>query len=116
MCVKIIGDGIECKYDSSKPLEEQVCDNRRVIINYEAKDPDVEKFIHEMERLCKTGISTNMTVKIEHNNDIKGIKAKKQLKRLEKDLDLNEAIKLLVKIQQSTDMKLETLSNFCRTR
>lgn len=113
MCVRIIDNGVESKYDSSRPLEEQVCDNKRVVIQYEPKDRDIEKFIGEMERLCKNGVSTNVKVEIHHNNNLKGIKAKKQLKRLEKDLNINEAIKLLVNLQHSTDIALERLSNFC---
>ncbi|HXN74922.1 MAG TPA: hypothetical protein VN855_00335 [Candidatus Acidoferrum sp.] len=67
-----------------------------------------------MERLCKTGISCNVSVDVAHNNNIKGIKANKQLKRLKKDLDLNEAIKLLVNLHSSTDRVLEEMSNFCK--
>lgn len=116
MCVRIIGNGVEYKYDSSRPLEEQVCENKQVIIRYESKDPDIESFIGEMERLCKNGISTNVKVEIQHGNNIKGIRAKKRLKRLTKDLDLNEAIKILVNLQRKTDIALEKLSNFCRER
>jgi hypothetical protein len=116
MCVRLIDDGMVCNYDSSRPLEEQIGNDTQVVINYEPKDPDINTFLVEMERLCKSGISANVKVEIQHNNAIKGIKAKKQLKRLKKDLDLNQAIKLLVNLQRKTDITLEELSNFCRER
>jgi hypothetical protein len=113
MCVKIKSINSEAKYNPRVPLELQVSDCDKIVIKYEAKDPDIDKFIGEMERCCKTGINLNIDVDVAHQNDIKGAKAKKQVKRLLKDLNLNEAIKLLVMAHSKTDRKLEEMANFC---
>lgn len=113
MCVKIIGLNSENKYNSKIPLEEQLYNYSKVVIKYESKDPDIDKFLNEMERCCKTGISLNINVDVIHENNIKGAKAKRQVKRLLKDLNVNEAIKLLVDIQYKTNKTLEEMSNFC---
>jgi len=116
MCIKILNCGASLKYDSSVPLEEQLKNSEKVVINYDPKDPDMDTFLDEMERLAKTGISCNVSLDIAHNNHIKGAKAKRQISRLKKDLDLNEAIKLLVNISSELDKRLESISVFCRTR
>lgn len=114
MCIKIVHKDAEVKYDSKKPLEEQLCGSERVVIRYEAKDTDIPVFVDEVERLCKTGISLNTHVKVIHNDHLKGQKAKKLMGRLMKDLDLNEAIKILVNLQSGTDKKLEEMASFCK--
>lgn len=112
MCIKIGNK----KYDSSKPLEDQLVRASKVVIAYDPKDPDMDKFIDEMERLAKTGISCNVNLILSHNNHIKGVKARDQLKRLQKDLTLNEAIKALVNIHSELDKRLASISVFCRDR
>jgi len=104
------------KYDPGVPLEEQFTDSQTVVINYEPRDPDMDRFMDEMERLAKTGVSCNVSLEISHNNNIKGIKAKRQIERLKKDLNLNEAIKTLVNIHSELDKKLESISILCRER
>jgi hypothetical protein len=112
MCIKID----QLKYDTKRPLEDQLRNSEKVVINYDPKDPDMDHFLGEMERLVKTGISCNVSLDIAHNNFLKGAKAKKQIKRLKKDLDLNEAIKLLVNIHSELDKQLEKISSLCRER
>lgn len=116
MCIRIIKSDEEIKYDSSKPLEEQLCGSQHVVINYEPKNTDIDRFTEEVERMCKMGTSINVNVQVMHNNNIKGIKAKKRVGRLMKDLELNEAVKLLVNLQSNTDKKLEELADFCHKR
>lgn len=116
MCIRIIGQNTEAKYDSKRPLEEQLCGSEQIVIRYEPKDADIPKFVDEVERLCKTGISFNTNVNVVHNNHLKGAKAKKIMNKLMKDLNLNEAIKILVSLQSETDKTLESLSNFCQKR
>lgn len=113
MCVKIVNSISETKYDSKKPLEQQVSNNDRVVIKYESKDPDIDKFLDEMERCCKTGICLNIDVDMSHENNLKGMRAKRQAKRLVKDLNLNEAIKLLVSMHSQADRTLKEMSDFC---
>lgn len=116
MCIKIINSGSEVNYDSTIPLEEQIKSSKKIVVNYEQKDPDVDKFLSEIERICNTGVSTKFSVEIVHNNYIKGAKAGKQVKRLMKDLKVNEAIKLLVNLQSMTDRGLEELALYCKER
>jgi len=114
MCIRILGKDSDTKYDSSIPLEQQIKNSEKVVVNYEPKDTDINKFMDEVERLCKQGISTNISVEVSHNNHLTGARTKKQMKRLMKDLNLNEAIKLLVTLQSTTDKTLEELSEFCK--
>lgn len=116
MCIRIKGLDSEVKYDAARPLEEQIVGSKEVVIKYDPKDPDIDAFLCEMERMCSSGISigTDVRVDVIHNNHLKGVKAKRQVKRLNKDLSLNEAIKLLTNLQSKTDKTLEELSIFCR--
>jgi len=113
MCVRIIHENEEVKYDSSKPLEDQLCGSKSIVVTYDNKDNDIPRFVDEIERLCKTGIKIDARVKVIHNDNLQGVKAKKLMKRLIKDLKLNEAIKILVTMESEMDKKLEVLSNFC---
>lgn len=114
MCIKIISTDSESKYNASIPLEKQINNCSEVLIQYDPKDKDLGKFLSEMERLCSSGISANIKLDVVHNNSVVGMKAKKQLQRITKDLDINEAIKLLTKIHSTTDKTLKELSIFCQ--
>lgn len=116
MCIRIKGLDSDVKYNSDRPLEEQILGSKEVVIKYDPKDRDIDKFLCEMERLCSRGISvgTDIRVDVIHNNHIKGARAKNQVKRLNKDLNLNEAIKLLTNLQSKMDKSLGELSSFCR--
>lgn len=116
MCIKILNFDASLKYDSSVPLEEQLKDAQEVVIDYDPKDPDMDVFLDEMERLAKTGISCNVRLAVSSNRHIAGAKAKRQISRLKKDLDLNEAIKILVNIHSELDKTLESISIFCHKR
>jgi site-specific recombinase XerC len=116
MCIRIYNSDLGAKYDSSVPLDMQIQSADRIVVKYEQKDPDIDKFLSEMERLCRTGVSANVNVEVVHNNHLKGAKALKQVKRLMKDLNVNEAIKLLVNLQQKTDIALEELATYCQKR
>lgn len=113
MSIQIIRANQRRKYDTSTPLEEQVENADEVVIDYKPKDSDIEKFLEEMERLCKSGVTCDVSVELVHNNYLRGAKAKKQLERLQKDMKLNEAIKLLVSMYASYDKTLVELSDFC---
>lgn len=116
MCIRIIHKDAEVKYNSKKPLEQQLYGSEQVVIKYEPKDRDIDIFVGEVERLCKTGICINTNIKVLHNDNLKGAKAKKLMGRLSKDLNLNEAIKILVTMQSETNKKLEALSTFCNRK
>lgn len=116
MCIRILHDNEEVQYDSSKPLEQQLCGSKSVVVTYDPQDRDIPRFVDEVERLCKTGIKIDARVEVVHNDNLQGAKAKKLMKRLMKDLELNEAIKILVTMQLEMNKKLEKLSTFCTNR
>lgn len=113
MCIKIVRSKDEISYDMSEPLEDQLKGSKQVIVNYEPKDPSIDKFLDEMERLCKKGISATVNIKFNHNNNLLGAKAKKEMNKLAKDLDINELIKMITVAQAEADKKLEEITKLC---
>lgn len=113
MCIKIVRLSEECSYDESKPLEEQLQVGSQIIVNYDPKDPSIDKFFDEVERLCKDGVSAKLNIKFKHNNFLAGMRAKKDLFGKAKDLDINELIKLMVTVHKEADKKLEEMANIC---
>lgn len=113
MCVKIINASHETKYDASRPLEDQIKNAQQIIVNYEPKDASIDLFLKEIERFIKTGIETNLNIKVIHNNHIFGYKLKNKMKRATNDISLNEIIKLMVLKHSNIDKKLEDMVNVC---
>ena len=116
MCVKIVRLKSSEEYDTTRPLEEQLRGSKQVIINYSPKDPAIDHFLGEVERLCKTGVTASLNIQFNHNNQLTGAKIHKQLNKLAKDLDLNEVIKFMVKAQAEADKKIDEMIELCRTR
>jgi hypothetical protein len=113
MCIKIVRSKEEVSYDMSAPLEDQLRGSKQIIINYEPKDPSIDKFLDEMERLCKKGISASLNIKFNHNNSLAGARTKKQMGKLAEDLDINEVIKMITTAQAEADKKLEEMTKIC---
>ena len=113
MCIKIVRSKAEVSYDMNTPLEEQIKGCKQIVVNYEPKDPAIDKFLGEVERLCKHGISTKLNIAFNHNNFLLGAKTGKQLAKLARDLDLNEVIKFMVNTHAESDKKLEEIANYC---
>lgn len=113
MCVKIVRSKAEVSYDMNTPLEEQLKGCKQIVVNYEPKDPAIDKFLGEVERLCKNGISTKLNIEFNHNNFLLGAKTSKQLAKLAKQLDFNEIIKFMVNSHAESDKKLEEIANYC---
>ncbi len=113
MCIKIVRLKEEVSYDMSVPLEEQLRGSKQVIINYEPKDPSIDRFLDEMERLCKKGISASVNIKFNHNNNLLGAKIRNKISKLSEDLDINELIKIITITQAETDKKLEEITKLC---
>lgn len=112
MCIKIVRTKEEVKYDSSMPLEEQIRGSKQIVINYEPNDTSVGVFLGEINRLCKSGISANLNIKVINNNFIAGAMVKKQVNEVAEDLEINDLIKLMVTSHSETDKKLEELENY----
>lgn len=113
MCIKIVRLSEEFSYDSEIPLEQQIGANSQIVVNYDPKDPSIDKFLDEVERLCKDGVSTKLNIKFNHNNFLAGAKLKKEMAQKAKDLDINEIIKLMVTVHKEADKKLEEMANYC---
>jgi len=116
MCIKIVRLKEELEYDSSKPLEDQLKGAKQVVVNYQPHNSQIDQFLHEVERLCKTGVSASLNIKFNHNNHLLGAKAKKEIERLSKDIDFNEVIKLMTLIQRKADDTLEQMYEICLKR
>lgn len=113
MCIKIVTAKREISYDMAKPLEEQLRGSKKIVVNYEPSDPCIDKFLDEVERLCKNGISANVNITFNHGNNLKGAKIKKKLNNISDDLNLNEVIKMMAIAHSETDKKLEEIANYC---
>ena len=113
MCIKIVKLKEEVPYDTSIPLEEQLVGSRQIVVNYEPKDSTVDKFLDEVERMCKNGVSASLNIKFNHNNYLAGARIKKEMRRLAKDLDVNELIKAVVSAHSEADKKLEEMAQTC---
>jgi len=113
MCIKIVVSKKEVKYDVKRPLEEQIVGSSQIVINYEPKDPSIDKFLDEVDRLCKNGISAKLNIKINTNSHILGMKSKKEIFKIAKDIEINEVIKIMTTMQAEADKKLEEMVNYC---
>lgn len=113
MCIKIVRAKSEVEYDMSIPLEEQIKGSNKIVINYEPKDPSVDKFMSEIERFCKTGISAKLNIQVMHNNHLIGAMIQKRLVGVANDLRVNDLIKLMASAHAASDRRLEELANLC---
>lgn len=116
MCVKIVRVKETREFDVNVPLEEQLRGSKQVVVNYEPQDLSIERFLSEVERLCKSGISASLNIQFNHNNQLSGVKVQKRLSKLAKDLDINELVKFMVGAQADADKKIEEMLNLCNTR
>lgn len=115
MCIKIVRADDEIKYDINRPLEEQIRGSKQIVVDYEPNDPSLEKFLDEIERFCQTGISRTLNIKVKHNNNIMGAKARSRVKEAANGIELNKVIKSLVNAYDTADKKLEELKAICST-
>lgn len=114
MCVMIIHDNKEVKYNPNISLESQIENSKEIVVNYVPGDSSVGIFVKEMESLIKKGLSKAVNLKVNHNDNIFGLKTKKAISKVQCDMRLNELIKLLVISQREVDKKLEDLMNMCK--
>lgn len=111
MCVKLVSANDVREYDVDRPLEDQIKDCERIVVNYQPFDTQVDRLLQEMQRFALTGISTNVPIQVIHNDNLLGYKAKKKLQKASNDITLNEIIKLMVLSHAALDKKLEEISN-----
>lgn len=113
MCIKIVRTKEEFSYDPSKPIEDQIKGSKQILIDYKPNDTSLEKFLDEVERICKSGFSAHMNIKVVHNNFVKGMRVKKRTGQLSNGIDLNDVMKKMALMQSDMDKHLEELSNIC---
>ena len=114
MCIKIIKDDLEIKYNPEIPIEQQLKGSEEIYIKYDSSDKTIGRFLSEMEKICAMGLNLDVKINFTNNDSIQGAKTKRKIKKIKKDLNLNEAIKILAILQSKTDETLKELSNFCR--
>ena len=113
MCIKIICSDHEHEFSISKPLEIQMEGAKEILVSYDPVDPKIDCFVGEMERLCASGISCNVEIKVESNNYLNGIKLERKLENLKRKLSVNEVVKGLTKFHADVDKRLRELQDMC---
>jgi hypothetical protein len=116
MCVKIVRLKKETEYDQNSPIEEQIRGSKKIVINYKPEDPSLGHFLQEIEKLCKNGVTANLTIEVNHQNYLNGKKVQKRVSELSMDMDLNNVIKLLATSQHEMDRRLGEMSELCLKR
>lgn len=113
MSVKIFYSKKIAVYDPEKCLQHQLRGCKKVVIDYEPKDPSISKFVDEIERLCDKGNSTALNIDIVHNNFLAGAGLKRRVEKIGVDTQVNTLIKMMVTAHSEADKKLEQIASIC---
>jgi hypothetical protein len=113
MCVKIIGTHEEKEFDPELPLEQQVKGSKQVVISYKADDSRLDAFMSQMDRIIKTGIGCQMNIRFDSNHSLAGYQFERELKKTSENLDINDAVRMLVEKHYVADKKLSELEQLC---
>ena len=113
MCITIVRSHEEVEFTPDEPLEYQVRGAKQVVINYKPEDSSIEKFMEQMDRIVKNGISCQMNIKVNNNSYLNGYKFERKLEQANKNIEVNELIKTLVSNHYETDKKLGEISEMC---
>lgn len=113
MCIKILTEEDERKYDINVPLEEQLVGYRQIVVDYEPNDPSLDKFLDEVERFVQKGMTRPLNIKVKSNNNLGGQRIKSRIADCNKDAGLNEIMANLALSYAATDKKLEEISTIC---
>lgn len=113
MCVKIVKEEVEITYDARQPIEAQLEGSQKVVVHYDPKDSSIDTFLHEMERLCKNGSFSTLNFEFNYNSNLNGFKAKNKMRTVQRDLEINEIVKLMVLMQSEADKKLDEITKAC---
>lgn len=116
MCIKIVTTQEEVEYDTQRPLEDQLEQSNKIVIDYHPEDTSIDKFMDEVERLCKTGVSCNLNIEVATNDSIGGARLKRKATKAELNLKLNDLIKLMATSQIHADNKLVEMLQVCLKR
>lgn len=111
MCVEIFKSEEQHSYKPELPLQEQICGCDEVIIDCtNPKCIKVNKFLDEVEKICKNGQSLPIQLKLADNSNLK---LYSKTKKLNKELLLNDIVRQAVLIHKNTDDKLKELFDMC---
>jgi cell fate (sporulation/competence/biofilm development) regulator YlbF (YheA/YmcA/DUF963 family) len=113
MCIKIVHSHQEVEFEPTEPLERQVKGARQIIIDYSPDDARIQSFMDQMDRIVKTGVSCQMNIQVKPNNTLNAYRFERKVEKAKKELDLNQAVAMLVKNQSETDQKLCELESIC---
>lgn len=109
MCVKLVQDQIETSYDADVPLEDQIGECTKIVVNYDPSDDKIDKLLLELHRFSKTGVTVKLDVEVNHNNYILGAQVKQMLQKATNDISINEVVKTMVLSHIELDQKLAEL-------
>jgi hypothetical protein len=113
MCIKIFYSQDSKVYDAKEPLTDQLRGCKEIIIDYDSKDSSIDTFMDEVEKLCDSGLSMKLNIRVLHKNQIKGAATKRRVTRLSFQTELNDFIKMMALSHAEADKKLEELSEMC---
>lgn len=113
MCIKIVRSHDQFEFDPSKPLEYQVKGAREVVIDYNPDDSRIQSFIDQMDRIVKNGVGCQMNIKVNSNNSLKSYQFERRIAEASRNIEVNEAISMLVRNQLETDNKLQDMQQLC---
>lgn len=113
MNVVIFKDHRLCEYDMYLPLEDQIKGSAEIIVNYVENDETVHHFLDEVERLSQSAFGFGLNIKVLHNNNIRGAKAKKLMQEAVRNLSVNDIIQMMAQIHKTTDDKLTEIAAIC---
>jgi len=113
MCIKIVRSHDQFEFDPSEPLEYQIKGAKQVVIDYSPDDSRIQSFMDQMDRIVKSGIGCQMNIEVNSNNSLQCYRFERQIEEASKDLNLNEAIKVLTLCHQEADRKLSEMKQIC---
>jgi hypothetical protein len=113
MCIKIVTSHDQFEFDPSEPLEYQVKGAREVVIDYSPDDSRIQSFIDQMDRIVKNGVGCQMNIKVNSNNSLKSYQFERQVAEASRNLEVNEAISMLVRNHKDVDKRLENMTQLC---
>src|SRR5574343_29622 len=113
MCVKILSNNVERKFNVELPLDEQISKGDQIVIKYEPFDSEIDYLVKEIQRFVNSGIDSDLNIKVEHGNNINGLKINKLISQANRQMRLNDIIRLMVLSQREIDSKLDELVKEC---
>lgn len=116
MSVLIVKKKNVVQYDQNKALEQQVRGCTKVLVNYQDRDPLVEHFLDQVERISSNGVNLNLDIQVNHGLNLVASKAKKMGSKLSRRLSVNDIINMMVDMHEHADKVLAECSGMCQAK